>query len=390
MRSTPLRSTASAAAAALMLAAAGLAGCGREHAPETAPPPPAAAEQPLAGAPDAAPPTVYAAPQEPPPGEPMMEAPSAAPGIVAMAPIPNPPEPDHRARRRHARRRTYRLGAAPAVHRMHPHRMRSRHVRLHRTHTARRSRGHRTHVATGAAPVRHASTKAPTASAPPMRGHGHRQTSTPTTVGASKPNANTGANAGASPRTDRVAALQTALAGAATTSAVLAAPHFALNTPADVTLTVPAGFADTLRTEAGRQGLADDAASAALTSRLSGDGYVVIPDAAQRQVIVAGQPTVFHWTATQQPGARGPLQAQLGAQLLGGGQDQLDLGTVKAGASGGVGWKVVGGVLLALVIALVVALFARSGRNTPAVIERRRAASVQRPFDIGGDEPPRV
>lgn len=368
MRSAPFRSAASAAAA-LMLAGAGLAGCGREHAPESAPPPPPVAEQPLAGAPDGPPPPAYVPPQ-PPPGEPVMEAPSAAPpGIVAMAPIPNPPEPERRARFHRHHRRTYRF--APATRRMHPRRARRAHMRA-------------AHGRTAMAPVRRSPPRLRTATATHARHTGvakpHASTSAAT---AAKPDA----GAAASPRADRVAALQTALGGAATGTAVLAAPHFAVNTPTDVTLTVPASFADTLRTEAGRQGLADDAASAALTSRLSGDGYVVIPDAAQRQVIVAGQPTVFHWTATQQPGARGPLQAQLGAQLLGGGQDQLDLGVIKAGPSGGAGWKIVGGVLLALVIALVIALFTRSGRKQPAVVARRRDVGVQRPFDMGGDPP---
>ena len=383
-RSAPLRNAAFAAAA-LLLTAGGLTGCGREHAPESAPPPPIAAEQPLAGAPDSAPPPVYVAPQGPPPGEPMMDAPSAAPGLVAMAPIPNPPEPERPARRygRHygRRHRVHLMNAAPAVHRRHRHARRMHVQRMH----MQRTRVHRSHAPAAArqAPVARAS-------APPMRGRLHHRAAPAAApaspaAGPAKPEATV-----AQPRADRVAALQTALAGAASTSAVLAAPHFQVNTPADVTLTVPASFADTLRTESGRQGLADDAASAALTSRLAGDGYVVIPDASQRQVIVAGQPTVFHWTATQEPGARGALQAQLGAQLLGGGQDQLDLGVVKAGATGGVGWRVVGGVLLALVVALIVALFARSGRRTPAVVERRRDVGVQRPFDMGGNEPPRA
>ena len=363
MRSAPFRSAASAAAA-LMLAGAGLAGCGREHAPESAPPPPPVVEQPLAGAPDGPPPS-YVAPQ-PPAGAPVMEAPSAVPpGIVAMAPIPNPPEPEHRARFHRPHRR---------MHRFVPATRHARHRPARRTHM--RASPSRMAVATRRAKTPRLRPAAPV--------HGRHAGASASGAAVAKPDA----AAAASPRADRVAALQTALGSAATSSAVLAAPHFAVNTPADVTLTVPAAFADTLRTEAGRQGLADDAASAALTSRLSGDGYVVIPDAAQRQVIVAGQPTVFHWTATQQPGARGPLQAQLGAQLLGGGQDVLDLGAVKAGPNGGAGWKIVGGVLLALVLALVVALFTRSGRTRPAVVARRRDVGVQRPFDMGGDEPP--
>ena len=389
MSSAPYRSAASAAAA-LMLAGAGLglAGCGREHAPETAPPPPAPVEQPLDGAPEPPPPPVAAplveeAPPTPPPAGADMEAPSAAPGIVAMAPIPNPPE-EARAPRRYAHRYGRHVYAVSRpVMRQH-----RRHVRF--ANTTAPSPVRRMH----ARPAAHAATTAPTlrpamhpagpAHAPPH----HPAAKTSTSAHRTHSAASAGATTTAGPRAERVAALQTALSSAVAGSAVLSAPHFSPGAPADVTLSVPAAFSETLRTEAGRQGLADDAASAALTARLSGDGYVVIPDAAQREVVMAGQPTVFHWTATQQAGAKGPLQAQVCAQLLGGGQDQLDLGVVKAAQAGGVGWKVVGAILLVLVLGLILALFARSGREKPAVVERRRDLSPQRPFDMNNDPPP--
>ena len=402
MRSGPSPSAttraALCAAAAVLVASSGLAACGRTSAPADALPPPAASDQPLAGAPEGAPPEAVAPPPAPygpppsyaPPGAqanadmgepPPLEAPSAAPGIVAMAPIPNPPEreagaPPQRYGRAYSpqrspqsRRRTVLAGerAHARAPRSHARRVVVRHP-VHAQAEAPRPAAARASLAAPhlrTVPVR----PAPAAQSPTTA---HRQHLAATHHASHSRTTTTTSSHGAdgSSRADRVSALQTALGGEVARNAKLDTPHLAPGTAADVTLTAPASFADALRTEAGRQGLADDAASAALVARLSGDGYTVLPEGEQRQTVVAGKPTVIHWTVTAQPNARGPLQAQVGAQLLGGGQDRLDLGVVKAATAGGdLGWKVVGGVLLALVVGLLIALFARAGR--PARARRR-------------------
>ncbi len=411
MRSAFARTPVGVAAAALVLASAvSLAGCEREAVPAAAPPPPPPADQPLAGAPEESPAPPVMAQEEPapltpsdqPPPPPVMEAPSAAePGIVAMAPIPNPPEtprrtyraaPAHRASRPYGyTRRVHRVYAAGATYSYAATPARVRPIR-HAAAPAMRHAAASPYTAAATHPALTSVTGAATASArhaAAATAHRHGGKATP-------------AAASAAPRADRLASLQTTLGGAMASSAKLDTPHFVAGTPADVSLTVPASFAETLRTEAGRQGLADDAASVALIARLAGDGYVVIPDTVQRQMLAAGQPSVFHWTVTQQQGARGPLQAGIGAQLMGGGgQDQLDLGVVKVAQASGMGWKVVGAILLLVVLAAIVALIARAGGGSNAPERRRRYPNemrpAPRPFDMSDapplerrDEPPRV
>ena len=54
-------------------------------------------------------------------------------------------------------------------------------------------------------------------------------------------------------------------------------------------------------------------AGARVVDAASGEGYAVTPDVTQSQPLTVGQPTEFHWTVTAQPGARGPLRADVGA-----------------------------------------------------------------------------
>jgi uncharacterized iron-regulated membrane protein len=191
-------------------------------------------------------------------------------------------------------------------------------------------------------------------------------------------------------RSTRLAALQSALTDAVSKGAALKAPdRFTANQPADVTLTVPAGFADTLRTEAQKNGLSDAAASVNLTAVLSGDGFSVTPDETQSQPLTVGQETTFRWTVTAQPGAKGPLHADVGADLLGGGSDTLALGSVQKAAGLGVKLtpRVVGAAILVLILALVVVWLARGrgGPSRPASARRasRNARGGARPLDMG-------
>ncbi len=194
-------------------------------------------------------------------------------------------------------------------------------------------------------------------------------------------------------RTSRLAALQTMLTDAVGKSAMLSAPgSFTANQPADVSLTLPADFADTLKGEAQKDGLGDAAASVNMNAILSGDGFAVTPDDTQSAPLTVGQPTQFHWTVTAQPGAKGPLHADVGADLLGGGSDKLALGSVQKSAGMGVKLtpRVIGASLLVLIAALVVAWLARGRGPTRSAAARRasrRAVRGGRPLDMSAEGP---
>lgn len=191
-------------------------------------------------------------------------------------------------------------------------------------------------------------------------------------------------------RSTRLASLQSALTDAISKGAVLKAPErFTANQPADVTLVIPKAFADTLRAEAQKDGLSDAAASVNLTANLAGSGFSVTPDETQSQPLTVGQDTEFRWTVTAQPGATGPLHADVGADLLGGGSDTLALGSVQKAAGLGVklNARVVGAAILVLILALVVVWLAR-GRGPSRSASARRAsrnARGGRPLDMGTD-----
>jgi hypothetical protein len=155
-------------------------------------------------------------------------------------------------------------------------------------------------------------------------------------------------------RSTRLSALQSSLTDAISKGAALTAPQrFTANQPADVSLTIPAAFADTLRNEAQKNGLSDAAASVNMNVVLSGDGFSVTPDETQSLPLTVGQPTEFRWTVTAQPGAKGPLHADVGADLLGGGSDTLALGSVQKQAGFGVKPtpRMVGAAILVLILA---------------------------------------
>jgi uncharacterized iron-regulated membrane protein len=166
-------------------------------------------------------------------------------------------------------------------------------------------------------------------------------------------------------------------------SVTLSAPaNFTANQPADVVLTIPAGFADTLKEEAQKDGLADAAASAKMTALLAGDGFTVSPKDTQSAPLTAGQPTEFRWTVIAQAGAKGPLHADVGVDLLGGGSDRLALGSVEKTAALGskLVARIIGASILVLIAALLVAWLARgSGPSRPA--SGRPAPRNGRPID---------
>ncbi len=191
------------------------------------------------------------------------------------------------------------------------------------------------------------------------------------------------ASAGADDRVQHLKDLQAALTAAVAKQAVLKKPvTFTAGQPADVSLSLPAGFAETVRDAAAKTGLTDAAASVNLTAILSGDGYTAVPDETQSQPLTVGQPVEFHWTVTAAPNAKGPLHADVGADLLGAGSDSLALGSVQGAAKGGFHLtpQVLGAALLVLIVAVLVAWLS-SGRNsgpTRSAAARRAARRMQR------------
>ena len=98
---------------------------------------------------------------------------------------------------------------------------------------------------------------------------------------------------------------------------------------------------------------------------------------------------------TAQAGAKGPLHADVSADLLGGGSDKLSLGSVQ---SAGMGVKltprIIGAALLVLIAALVVAWLARSRAPTRSASARRASRQAARTspsldVDPSDETPPR-
>lgn len=399
-----------------------------------APPEPGPAYRPEAPPPPREPRYAQAPPPYQPPG------PQPAPVIIAMAPIPNPPEKPVRAHRGHQRRheratvRVYRHAAAERPARPHSAPTR-RSVRVYPraakpAYTAPARRGH---APAHSAPAHHAAQAKPAAKAPvarpavkaaPMKAAPAKpaakpaapvhvakaappvkpvlpKAAPPATVKPTTPSitlpAAKGAPSGApssatanatvpanttAPTADRagkLAALQMALTDTVAKTAVVNAPgSFTAGQPADVSVTIPAEFADTLASEAQKHGLADVASSVNLTALLSGDGFSVTPMDMQWRPLTPGQPTEFHWQVTAMNGAKGPLHADLGADMMGAGTESLSLGSLKVGAANGmkITPRVLGASLLVLIAAIVVAWLAR-GRGGPPAATTRRPATAQ-------------
>jgi hypothetical protein len=406
---------ASLAAVVLSLAGVALSACSPDPYPTPVaeePPPPPPAE--LAGGPELPPsPPMETAPLPPPPPAEQAAAPVPAPPvIIAMAPIPNPPEEPRRARRRGHTHEIY--SAAPSAGTEGVYTYASPEPRRAVT---RRQRTHRR--AAAAHPPRLALAKpAPRVPSKPAEQVPAKPTSKPAAVSRSpgkvtppanvarnakpsvpalKPPAAPVAAAPAAPGTFHAAQLknlETALAEAVSKTAKLTAPSkLEPGMPAEVSLALPAEFADTVKAEAEKTGLGDAASSVNLTAVLSGEGYVVMPDETQSLPLVTGKPTQFRWSVTPGAAAKGPLKADLGADLLGGGSDTLNLGAVSSSNGLDLGnnpLRLVGYGIFAVIAAALIAWLLR-GRNTPpprSTAQRRtarRAVRNDKPFDLGDE-----
>ncbi|MGC1304980.1 MAG: hypothetical protein WA840_21625, partial [Caulobacteraceae bacterium] len=187
---------------------------------------------------------------------------------------------------------------------------------------------------------------------------GANSTSGNTTENATGAESNTAG--AATPEDQRYDALQSDLAALFSRAAVLNVPkHLQPGVPADITLTVPGDFAQTLRTEAAKQNLSDQAATANLEATLVGDGYTIVPAEAQSLPVTLGAPTVFHWKATPQGATQGALHADVRAILLGA-NHPVALGSIKAG--GGATGRLIGVGLLVLIALVLLGWVMRNRR----------------------------
>jgi hypothetical protein len=228
--------------------------------------------------------------------------------------------------------------------------------------------------------------------APPASPSTSRRAPAPSKAPERRPAPQVARAAGPADQASRLAALQAALTSTLAKEVALAGPpSFAPNEPADVTLTAPSGFVDEVRTQAQTQGLGEAASSASLTAVLTGDGYTVLPAGPETGLLMSGQATKLHWTATAKPGARGPLKASVSLNLLGGGSNTVTLGSLVLAPAKALTptLRAVGVGLLVLIGLLVIAWLAR-GEPSGSELERRaskQAARGGRPLNMGQDPP---
>jgi len=333
------------------------------------------------------------APPPYPPGPPYGAAPRGPVEIIAMAPIPNPPEePRHSHEWRAAHHRHHQgwwgpVYAGGAVvhhgHRIHSH-IATAPAHLHAvTPVAHHAR----HAAAAVAAAAASGTQLLKPKAPHAHTGPDAATVAAATGGSSAAaNGNTAANttgaadnttAAATPEDQRYDALQSALTAAFAHEAVLGPSHLAPGQTTDVTLTVPGDFGQTLRTEAAKQNLSDQAASANLEATLAGDGYSVVPAETQALPLTLGAATVFHWKVTPQTtqgASPGPLHADVHVNLLGSNRS-LTLGSIKSGG-GGAG-RVFGIGLLVLIAAVLIGWVMQSRRRPKATGATRPRSTHQ-------------
>ncbi len=407
-----------------------------ESAPPPAPPsqlmgaPQSGGPAPMAGDPARAPyPAPAAAPPQggeigprdsygarpPCPPDPSYRGPNAPSVIVCNAPIPNPPEREVDAhgwrgewahgRHHHHHRwapygygppapyhvhhhpifRRFGQGVAPAYpqsvhHHHHRHQVWARPVGAHvAPATGRHLRSHIHVVAPPARPVARLSPIVPIpVPAPHLHGqshaHAHANLTSPASLAAkAAADKAVGGNVDVA-EADRYGALQSVLTRDVGRQATLTSPsHFTPNQTSDVSLTLPAGFAQVFRNDAAAQKLGDAAKWANLTAALSGEGFTITPQEPQAQPIAIGLPIVFRWKVTPQADARGPIQADISAELLSQGHS-LPLGSIKslAGVSRLSG-RVLGVGLLLLIALVLLAWAARRRRPVPNGATRPRA-----------------
>lgn len=325
--------------------------------------PPAAAYPPPGAYAPAPPPPAYPPPAPPAPPAYASHAPTE---IIAMQPVPNPP-PGETARGHWRAASHHRHGwwgpvyAAPATG----------HAAVRHHYTVATS-----HPAAAAAPAHHAAaaTHAAAQAAPQLhkpKAPGHNGPDAGTVAAASGGSTTPASNAAGNVTSTgdaRYDGLQTALTTDIAHGAILNAPRqIQPGQTADVTLTIPGDFAQTLRTEAASQNLSDQATSANLEATLSGDGYAIVPNETQALPLTLGAPTVFHWKVTPQSTAQGatqgPLHADLHANLLAA-NHVLNLGSIKT--HGGMFGRVIGVGLLVVIALVLLGWVTRSRRPTPS------------------------
>ncbi len=372
------RRTASPAMKALLIAAVtacsaiALAGCEEQSYPtpsvEQAPPPAPPPAAPLMGAPTQTPPPYAPCADTPcgPTAQPML-----APRVIASTPVPNPPEMDHH---RHHGRYWTNGQAQPVV----PHHHVGQHYSDGRWHVvAPVAAAPHAHVAAAPsaapapAPAHHQATASKPSSAPaPHKAGAPIAKVSPSSAGHAISNITdnaTGASSGAD--ADRYNSLQSALSNLIGVDATLATPdHFQADQTVDVSLTLPANFAQQAHDEAGKVGLADAAGSVNIDAHLTGTGFTIVPDQAQAQPLLLGQPTVFHWKVTPTAAAVGAVKADLTADLLTVGRS-LPLGSVQSQTSISnlhLSGRLIGVGLLILVLVIVAGwLVSRTNKTTP-------------------------
>jgi hypothetical protein len=357
-------------AAMAACSAAALAGCEEQSYPTPSveqAPPPAPPPAPLMGAPAQTPPPPYS-PCADNPCEPTGQQPTLAPRVIASTPVPNPPEMEHN-HRRHTRLWLNSQAKPVAAHH----------------HIAHRHSDGRWHVVGPvAAPPPHVAV-APSAAPVPAVAAPHHQAAAPKPHPAAAPHTarlaatppashainnitdtSTGAPSGAD--ADRYNSLQSALGNLVGVDAVLGTPdHFKANQTVDVSLTLPANFARQTHDEAAKVGLTDAAGSVNIDAHLTGTGYTILPDQAQAQPLLLGQPTVFHWKVTPTAAAVGAVKAELTADLLTAGRS-LPLGSVQSQTSISnmhLSGRLIGVGLLILVLVIVAGWLVSRTNKTP-------------------------
>ncbi|CAN5303772.1 hypothetical protein BH11PSE2_BH11PSE2_14200 [soil metagenome] len=84
-----------------------------------------------------------------------------------------------------------------------------------------------------------------------------------------------------------------------------------------VSLTLPANFADRVKTEAATLGLTKEASKTDIRASLTAQGYDITPNASQVDRLKPGVGPIFYWEVKPQTGAKTPLKAQVGGELKG-------------------------------------------------------------------------
>jgi hypothetical protein len=303
------------------------------------------------------------------------------PMVVTMEPVPNP----QYARRSGARSQEARAAADEALAGA-PTRARTVRARTTEARPARAEAPARRPAA--ATPARPAATAPARQAAAPAK-----STERPAAAKAQANARPAAAPAASAPRPTGAEAVREALTNLVRRDATFTAPRTI--TPGQtetVTLTMPAGLAQTLTDEAKRAGMARKASEARIRATLTGDGWRIVPGEPQTESIRPGQATTFGWQATPERGAR-PLRVGVAAELAGGRGpvETLDLGERvqelepggAAGAGGGLSARAIAAAVLLLLALLGVFYFLRRRDDDDGVIGGgRRGGRRRRPEPV--------